>query len=256
MKLGGKVAIVTGAGRGLGRAAALALAKAGAQVGVNALHADTAESTSNEIKALGGRAVALNADVTKSDEVNQVIKKTMQEFKRIDILVNCAGASAREEASLFKDSREDVWTRVIDLNLKSVLICTRAVINYMIEQKAGKIINISSTSGKIGDWGLVDYSAAKAGVIGFTRALALEVAPYGINVNAICPGQMESGARAHAEVLNPFFNEVVKRIYGSIPMGRRGKPEEVAEVVVFLASDESSYITGQSLCIDGGLSPP
>lgn len=247
MKLRGKVAIVTGAGRGIGRAIALALAREGASVIVNDIDLQAAEATAKEISSIGQQAIAVKADVTNSKEVNDMVKIALNKFGKIDILVNNAGGTAKKEASEFRNSKEETWRRVIDLNLIGTMICTRAVINHMIERKYGKIINISSECGKVGMWGLVDYSAAKAGVLGFTMALAREVGEYGINVNSVCPGRIKNGAGEGI----PYIEEIDRRaVRFSRPPD--AEPEEVASLVVYLASDESRYIMGTAISIDGG----
>lgn len=248
MKLNGKVAIVTGSGRGIGRAIALTLAKEGALVTVCDIDPKTANSTADEIKSLGGQAIAVKTDVTNSREINEMVRMTLDKFNRIDILVNNAGGSGRK-SSLFQDSTEESSDKVMGLNLKSVLDCTRAVLKHMIEQKSGKIVSISSQTGKVGGWGLVDYSAAKAGIIGFTKALAREVGPHWINVNCVCPGRVET---ADAWAKGPFWEEMARRSRERQSLERWGKTEDIANVVLFLASDDSSYMTGQAISVDGG----
>ncbi len=183
MKLENRVAIVTGGANGIGRAISLALAKEGADVVVADIEIEPANEVANEIKALGRRAIAIKTDVSKSEEVKQMAKTTLGEFVQIDILVNSAGGSARERGTLFHESIEEVWDYVLGINLKGVLNCTRAVINHMIERRSGKIVSIASTAGIHGRAGTADYSAAKAGIIGFSMALATEVAAYGMNIS-------------------------------------------------------------------------
>jgi 3-oxoacyl-[acyl-carrier protein] reductase len=245
MKVANKVAVVTGGGRSIGRAISLELAREGADVVVADLDIEPANDVAAEIKALGRRALAIKLDVTKFKDAEQMAKTTLGEFGKIDILVNNAGQSARERRSLFCDSKEEVWDFVLGINLKGVLNCSRAVINSMIERKAGKIISISSVAGVVGEKGMVDYSAAKAGVIGFTMSLAKEVADHGINVNCVSPGSIETR--------NVTF--ISKEVYDSAAketgLGRWGRAEEVACVVRFLASDEASYVTGQNYHVCG-----
>jgi NAD(P)-dependent dehydrogenase (short-subunit alcohol dehydrogenase family) len=248
MKLKGKVAIVTGAGQGIGRAIALSLAREGADVVVNDINLETGKSVSEEIKVAGHRALAIRADVTKSKEVKDMIRGVLRDLGRIDILVNNAGGSAREKASEFSVSREETWDSVLNRNLKGVLICTRAVINHMIERQSGKIINIASLAGVIGMAGMAEYSAAKAGIIGFTKALAKEVGRYGINVNCVSPGPIKTIAA-----------EQVPKDIDALAVGRKvvdrvGEPQDVANLVVFLASDDACFITGQNYSVDGGSS--
>lgn len=246
--LEGKVAVVTGSKRGIGKAIALSLAKAGADVAVCTRvpkdAADDLESVAKEIRRLGRRSLAVQADVSRKADVDSFIKSVMDEFGVIDILVNNAGGAPRERGSLFCESTEEVWDYVLGKNLKGVFLCTRAVINHMIKRRSGKIISLASSSGMGGDVGLVDYSAAKAGVIGFTMALAKEVAQYGINVNCVSPGPTE----------NFYILGDPKRRAEAIQktgVGRLGKPEEIAALVVFLASDQASFITGQNYPIGG-----
>ena len=245
MKLMNMVSIVTGAATGIGRAIAFRLAKEGADIVIGDLNLESAIEVVKEIEALNRRAMAIRADVTKSREINQMIDTTLEKFGRVDILINNAGGSAREKKSLFYESTEEVWDYVLSINLKGVLNCCRAVIGQMMKQRSGKIVNIASCAGIVGDAGLADYSAAKAGIIGFTMALAKEVASYGINVNCVSPGPIETTAvlTAHSDLLAHF-----KKITG---FNRLGKPEDVANMVAFLVSDESNFISGQNFPVCG-----
>jgi len=246
MKLDGKVAIVTGGANGIGRAIAIGMARGGADVVVADLEMEPASGVVNEIKALCRKALAIKVDVAASQETNQMVQATLDEFGRIDILVNNAGGSGQEgKASLFHEKPKEVWDFVLGINLGGVFNCTRAVINHMIERKSGKIINIASTAGMVGLAGATDYSTAKAGIIGFTMALAKEVATHGINVNAISPGPIETRLlmRASAEI-----REAYERSTG---FGRLGKPEDIGALAVFLASDDASFITGQNYFVGG-----
>ncbi|MCX5962982.1 MAG: 3-oxoacyl-[acyl-carrier-protein] reductase [Cyanobacteria bacterium] len=241
--LQGKVALVTGASRGIGRATALALASEGAAVVVNyASSSSAATEVVAEIEAIGGSAVAFKANVANSDEVDQLIAATMEKFGRIDVLVNNAGIT--RDTLLLRMKLED-WQAVIDLNLTGVFLCTRAVSKIMLKQKSGRIINITSVAGQMGNAGQSNYSASKAGVIGFTKTVARELAPRAITVNAVAPGfiatDMTDGLKAEG-------------ILQMIPLARYGQPEEVAGMIQFLASSPAAaYITGQVFNVDGGM---
>lgn len=254
MKLKDKIAIVTGASRGIGRGIANVLAREGAIV-VLISHSDKVYEAAKEIQAAGYKAVALKADVTNFNEAKHVVDKVLEQFGRVDILVNNAGIYPY---GLLIDMTEDLWDKVLATNLKSVFNFTKAVLPTMIKQRSGKIINMSSVTGPmVSQPGLTAYSASKGGVSGFTRALALEVARYGINVNAVCPGWVDTpGIRE--EDMRRFGvsaedeQKRIERMSKSIPIGRLAEPEEVGELVLFLASEESKYITGAEIVIDGG----
>ncbi len=243
-KLPGRVAIVTGASRGIGRAIAIALAAEGAKVAVNyASSSGPADEVVATITQAGGEAIALQADVSKSDQVDHLIKTVMDRWGRIDILVNNAGIT--RDTLLMRMKLED-WQAVIDTNLSGVFLCTRAVAKIMLKQKAGRIVNIASVAGQMGNPGQGNYSAAKAGVIGFTKTIAKELASRGITVNAVAPGfittDMTKDLKGTEELLK------------YIPLGRFGQPEEVAGLVRFLAADPAAaYITGQVINVDGGM---
>ena len=241
MRLEGKAAIVTGAAGRIGRAIASRFAREGASVVVSDVNEEKAAQVADEIKASGAAATAIAADVSKSQEVNRMVETALDQFGAIDILVNNAGGSAGllKRLSLFHESEEEVWDWVLGLNLKGVLLCTRAVIGHMMERQRGKIVNIASIAGTVGIVERVDYSASKGGVISLTKALAMEVGPHGINVNCVSPGAIASGP-----------SNLDKGTY----LGRTGRPEEVANLVLFLASDEADNITGQNYIIDGGRS--
>ncbi len=245
MKLENRVAIVTGGANGIGRGICLGLAKEGADVVVADIEIETANGVVDEIKALGRKTMAIKTDVTKSKDAKQMAKATLGEFGKIDILVNCAGQPARDRQSLFHESKEEVWDYVIGVNLKGKLNCTRAVINHMIERRSGKIVSIASVAGEVGRASLVDYSAAMGGVISFTKALAKEVASYGINVNCVSPASIETRGKAF------YPKEHMEQNKETTGMGRMGKPEDIANMVVFLVSDEASFITGQNHNVAG-----
>jgi 3-oxoacyl-[acyl-carrier protein] reductase len=238
-----RVAIVTGASRGIGRAIALALAAEGANVVVNyASSSAAAQEVVAAITDAGGTAVALQADVSKLEQVDSLLSQTIEKFGRVDVLVNNAGIT--RDTLLLRMKPED-WQAVIDLNLTGVFLCTRAVSKVMLKQKSGRIINIASVAGQMGNPGQANYSAAKAGVIGFTKTVAKELASRGITVNAVAPGFIATDMTSDLK-----SEEILKYI----PLGRYGEPEEVAGLVRFLAADAAAaYITGQVLNVDGGM---
>jgi acetoacetyl-CoA reductase/3-oxoacyl-[acyl-carrier protein] reductase len=207
---------------------------------------DAVEGTAEAVRALGRDALALQVDCTSDEEVAAAFAKGQDRFPRIDILFNNVGQSARERASEFWQSEPEVWRFVIDVTLMTTLRVTRHVVGEMRARQSGKIVNMSSESALFGDTGLADYAAAKMGVIGFTRSLARELAPFRVNVNVVCPGAIRT--RAH----DRLPKEVIDRVRNSVPMGYVAEPEDVGNVVAFLASEDSRYITGQSIVIDGG----
>ncbi|MCL2923156.1 MAG: 3-oxoacyl-[acyl-carrier-protein] reductase [Trichodesmium sp. MAG_R04] len=242
-RLKGKIAIITGGSRGIGRATALALAMEGANVVVNyAKSSDAALEVVEEIVAAGGNGMALQADISQMEEVDNFVKKVMEKWSCIDILVNNAGIT--RDKLLLRMKPED-WHSVIGLNLTGVFLCTRAVSKIMLKQKSGRIINVSSVAGQTGNPGQANYSAAKAGVIGFTKTVAKELANRGITVNAVAPGFIATDMTKDLK----NSEEIIK----FIPLGRYGKPEEVAGMIRFLAADDAAnYITGQVFNVDGG----
>jgi 3-oxoacyl-[acyl-carrier protein] reductase len=239
-----KVAIVTGASRGIGKATALALASEGAHVVVNYARSSTAaDEVVAAITGNGGSAIALQADVSQADQVDALIKATTEQWSRVDILVNNAGIT--RDTLLLRMKPED-WQAVIDLNLTGVFLCTRAVSKLMLKQRSGRIINIASVAGLMGNPGQANYSAAKAGVIGFTKTIAKEMAPRGVTANAVAPGFIKTDMTEDL----PNTEEILKYI----PLGRYGEADEVAGLIRFLAADPAAaYITGQVLTIDGGM---
>jgi 3-oxoacyl-[acyl-carrier protein] reductase len=243
MNLTDKVALVTGSGRGIGKAIALRLADAGACVVINDV-SDAAETAAHELISAGKKSLFVKADITSSSEVNLMVEKIVGTFGRIDILVNNAGIT-RDKLSL--QMSDDEWDAVLNVNLKGVFLCTRAVLKYMLKQRWGRIVNISSISGIVGNPGQVNYCAAKAGIIGITRTVSKEVASRKITVNAVAPGFIETDmTQKIPEKIREEFNK-------RIPAGFFGSPRDVADAVAFLASDEARYITGQVLCVDGGM---
>ncbi len=242
MDLSNKVAIVTGSARGIGREIALKLAEAGATVVVSDIA--EAEPVAEEIRAMNRQSLAVATDVTSSSDVSNLVETAVAKYERVDILVNNAGI-ARDQL-LMRMSDED-WDAVLNVNLKSVFLCTRAVLRQMLKQRWGRIISISSIVGIVGNPGQANYASAKAGIIGFTRTIAKEVGSRGITVNAIAPGFIDTKMTQQLE--ENQRQELMRRI----PLGCLGSPRDVAEAVAFLASEEARYITGQVLGVDGGM---
>ncbi len=246
MRLKGKVALVTGGGRGIGRAISLALAREGAKVCINYLHSkNAAEEVVKRIKEKGGEAISHKADVSKLEEVNGLVEELNKKFGRIDILINNAGLNIDKYLMIMN---EEEWDKVIDVNLKGTFNCSKAVSRVMIGQRSGNIVNISSVSAISGTAGQTNYSAAKGGMISFTKSLARELAPFGIRVNALAPGLIDT------EMIKKMSKEMLDRILEITPLKRVGTPEEVAKVVIFLVSEKADYITGQVIRVNGGLS--
>ncbi len=239
------VALVTGAANGIGRASALALAEAGADLVVLDIDAGLLGELADEIRSMGRRVLDLALDCTDAAAMARAVETTGT-FGPVEVLFNNVGQSARERAGPFIDSSEETWRFVVEISLMTTLRTSRLVAPAMVARGRGSIINMSTESAFFGDTGLADYAAAKMGVIGFTRSIARELAPNGIRVNAVAPGAIRT--RAH----DRLPREVIDRIRGSVPLGFVGVPEDVASVVVFLASGASRYVTGQTLLIDGG----
>ncbi|WIW69598.1 3-oxoacyl-[acyl-carrier-protein] reductase [Anaerosinus gibii] len=245
MHLDGKVALVTGASRGIGRAIAILLAKAGALVVINyAGNQEAAQSVESEINSFGGKSFLIQADVSKADAVEEMIQEVVKECGRIDILINNAGIT---RDSLLMRMKESDWDDVLNTNLKGIFLCTKAVSRLMMKQKSGRIVNMTSVVGIMGNSGQANYAAAKAGVIGFTKSMARELASRGITVNAVAPGFIATDMTA-------ILSEEVKReLSNRVPLQRFGEADDVAKAVMFLVSDNASYITGQTLNVDGGM---
>ena len=240
-----RVAIVTGGSRGIGRAISTALAAAGATVVVNYRgNAAAADETIAAITASGGKAIAIQADVANGDDVKRLFSEVNSAYGRLDILVNNAGIT---RDTLMMRMKDDDWDAVLDTNLKSQFLTTRAAISTMVRARYGRIINITSVVGLMGNAGQANYAAAKAGIIGFTKSVAREIGSRSITVNAVAPGFIDTELTA---VLNDDMREALKK---QIPLGRLGSPEDVAGVVTFLASDQAAYITGQTFNCDGGM---
>ena len=241
----GKVAIVTGAGRGMGRAVALRLAAGGASVAINDLRLEDAQRVADELQSSGAKSLAVEGDVTYNGDVRRVVNSTIDAFGAVHILINNAGVLRPTPVI---DIEEDEWDFVVGVNLKGTYLCSRAVLPAMRDQGWGRIVNFSSTAGKnVSTVGGAHYTAAKAGILGFTRHLAKEEAGHGITVNSVCPGLIDT------EMVRDTISDARADAYAvSFPIQRLGQPEEVAELVAFLASDRASYITGASLDINGG----
>ncbi|KAF0995697.1 3-oxoacyl-[acyl-carrier-protein] reductase [Geobacillus sp. TFV-3] len=246
--LEGKIALVTGASRGIGRAVALELARQGANVAVNYAGSEAkANEVVEAIRSLGREAIAVQADVARAEDVERMVKTTIDHFGRLDILVNNAGIT---RDNLLMRMKEEEWDAVINTNLKGVFLCTKAATRPMMKQRYGRIINIASVVGVMGNPGQANYVAAKAGVIGLTKTAARELASRNITVNAVAPGFITTDM---TEALSP---ELKAEMLKQIPLARFGEPDDIARVVAFLASDAASYMTGQTLHVDGGMVMP
>ena len=244
MRLKNKVALITGGGSGIGEATVLRFSEEGAKVVINDVNEEDANSVADKIKAKGREAFVCIADVCNKSDVENMINQTIEKFGRLDILVNNAGIN---RDSFAKKMSEEQWDKVIDINLKGTFLCAQAALGPMTEQKSGRIINTASI-GALGNIGQANYSASKAGVIGLTKTLALEGARYNITVNCVSPGATNTTMTAK---MPP---EIAQKVRESIPLRRFAEPKEIANIHLFLASDESSYITGQVIFVDGGIS--
>jgi NAD(P)-dependent dehydrogenase (short-subunit alcohol dehydrogenase family) len=246
MRLTDRVAIVTGGAQGIGQGISLRLAEESAKVAIFDIDVKGAKTVAKQIEKAGGNALALMVDVSKAKEVDAGVNKVISKFGKIDILVNNAGISLTSKVANMADKE---WDRTLDVNLKGVFLCCRAVIPHMKERKYGKIINIASVLALRGSMYYAHYGASKAGVVAFTQGLAVELGPHNINVNAVGPGFIDTPMAAH-----DVAPDVRQRLQKRIPLRRIGAPRDIAEAVLFLASDEASYITGQCLYVCGGLS--
>ena len=244
MLLEGKIAIVTGAAQGIGKAIALCFAREGADVIISDINKEKAEEVAGEIESLGRRSLSLAVDVTDDEEIGKAVTKSLDKFNRIDILVNNAGIT--KDALLVRMKHSD-WEDVINTNLTGVFNWMKACAKPMMKQKCGRIVNISSIIGLVGNAGQGNYAASKAGILGLTKAAARELAPWHINVNALAPGFIAT------QMTEKLPEEIKKKMLSSVPIGRWGKPEEVARAVLFLVCEMASYITGQVMNVDGGM---
>ncbi len=239
-----KVAIVTGGGRGIGREIALTLAHEGARVVVADVDESNSITVQKEIEEFGGEAVAHTTDVSSKESVKGMTAKAFEKYRKVDILINNAAVFG---GKLFVDEEEDNWERVINVCLFGVLNCTKAVIDHMIERKYGKIVNIASDSGKVGEARMAVYAAAKAGIIGFTKSIALEMGRYGINANVVSPSMTLS-----SQLKAKIDEERMKKILRLYPLRRLGETGDIARMVTFLSSDAASWVTGQAISVNGG----
>jgi len=246
MTLSGRVALVTGASQGIGRGCALRLAKSGAAVAVAARNRENLDEVVREITAAGGQAAAFVLDVADEEQIKAVFKAAIAQFGKVDILVNNAGIT--RDQLVMRMKRAD-WDAVIQTNLTSAYLCTQQVTSSMLKQRWGRIINIASVFGQMGQAGQANYAASKAGLIGLTMAIARELASRSITCNAVAPGFIETAMTAPISGVETIHNAINQQT----PLGRWGKPEEVANVALFLASDEASYVTGAAYVVDGGL---
>jgi NAD(P)-dependent dehydrogenase (short-subunit alcohol dehydrogenase family) len=255
MELAGQVAVVTGAGRGIGRATALELARMGADIAIAELDRAGAEKTAAEVQALGKKALVVPTDVTKRADLRTMAERTQQQFGRIDVLINNAGIY-RAAATL--EVTEEHWDAIMDINAKAVFFATQAVLPAMIAQKRGAIVSLASMAGKIGSRTNLPYNASKAAVISMTKSLALAHAADGIRVNCVCPGFVETDmwtkvSKEQGALLGLSPEEFTRQRKAAVPLGRMETPEDVASVIGFLASPRAAYMTGQALSVDGGL---
>lgn len=246
MKLQHKVTLITGAGQGIGKAIAFAFAKEGSTVAVNDIKGEMAQAVTEEIIGKGGQAIAIKGDISKREEVQNMIQKTIRTFERIDILVNNAGVQTE---TAFLDLSEEEWDKIINTNLKGTFLCSQLAAREMIKQQAGKIINISSVHQFMPRVNIAHYAASKGGIMMLTRVMALELAKYKINVNCIAPGA--TATAMNVRVLNS--PEELGEMNSSIPWGRMAQPEEIAYAALYLASEDADYITGSSFYLDGGI---
>ena len=241
----GRVAVVTGGGRGIGRAVAVRLAKEGANVAISYRSNErAAEETAALVREAGAKCQTFKGDVASPEDVNALIKGTQEAFGRLDILVNNAGTT---RDNLMLRMKEEEFDEVISTNLKGTYLCTRAVLRAMVRARWGRIVNVSSVVGISGNAGQANYSASKAGILGFTKSVAREVAARGITVNAVAPGYVET------ELTSGLSDEIKSSIKGQVPMGRFGAPEDISEAVAFLVGEGAAYVTGQTLTVDGGM---
>ncbi len=244
LSLKGKVALITGGARGIGKEIALLFAREGADIALCDVDLEEANKTAKEIQVLGRESLAIKTDVTDSKAVQDMVDKILDKFKKLDILINNAGIT--KDNLVLRMSEED-WDKVIAVNLKGCFICTKIVAKVMLKQRSGRIINLASIIGIMGNAGQANYAASKAGIIALTKSVAKELAPRGVLVNAIAPGFIKT------EMTARLSEDIQKKMLSVIPLGRFGEPKDVADLALFLSSEGSSYITGQVIQIDGGM---
>jgi 2-hydroxycyclohexanecarboxyl-CoA dehydrogenase len=250
MKLVGKTALVTGSGRGIGRAIALALGREGCQVGVADILPASAEAVTAELQALGVKGLALPVDLTRRADVERMAGEALAQFGHVDILVNNAGW---DRMGLFLDTDEDTWDRIIAVNLKAMLYVSKVVLPHMVARGVGKVVNVASDAGRVGSSGEAVYSATKGAVIAFSKALAREMVRHRITVNVVCPGLTETPLLQSLRDQSPKMARILEAVTRATPLGRVATPEEIAGAVAFFASPEADFVTGQTLSVSGGL---
>lgn len=243
----GKVAFVTGAGSGIGRAAALVFAREGASVAISDIHKGRAEQTAHMVEERGGKALAMPCDVSRDDDVRAAVEKTVQAFGRLDSAFNNAGVE--EKSSMTADVTVEEWDRILAINLRGVFLCMKSEIPRMLQRGGGAIVNCSSVAGLVGFEGIPAYTASKHGIVGLTKTAALDYAKSKIRVNAVCPGVIDTPMVERFIGGNPKMQEIMLALE---PVGRLGKPEEIGEAVAWLCSDAASFVTGQAVAVDGG----
>ena len=250
MTLKGKSALVTGGGRGIGRAIALGLAREGAQVAVLDILKDNAEGVAREIAAMGVKGLALTVDLTRRAEVNRAVADILAQFGQLDIVVNNAGWDRLE---MFLESEEETWEKILAINFKSILYVCKAALPSMVQRGSGKVINIASDAGRVGSTGEAVYAGTKGAIIAFSKTLAREMARHHITVNVVCPGLTETPLLQGIRAQSPKAEKVIEAVTRAIPLGRVGQPEDIAGAVVYLASPAADFVTGQTLSVSGGL---
>jgi 2-hydroxycyclohexanecarboxyl-CoA dehydrogenase len=250
MNLSGHTALVTGGARGIGRAIALRLAREGAQVAVLDLLGDAARGVAAEVDALGVKALALTADLTRRADVERAVSETLAQWGQLDIVVNNAGWDKLE---MFLDSDEETWERILAVNFKSVLYVCKAALPSMVARGSGRVVNIASDAGRVGSSGEAVYAGTKGAIIAFSKTLAREMARHRITVNVVCPGLTETPLLAGIRAQSPKTEKVIDAVTRAIPLGRVGTPDDVAEAVLYFASPAAAYVTGQTLSVSGGL---